>query len=95
MRDGMSLAYSLSHDDDVWRWSVYDEDGVTVADGAHPTQAAALAAVESMLRGAGVDLSMAAAWGVSGSISQRPMPKSTPSKSGRCRRASVHASVPA
>jgi hypothetical protein len=49
MREGMSLAYSLSQDEGLWRWSVYDEDGVTVADGANPTQAAALAAVKSML----------------------------------------------
>ena len=48
----LNLAYSLSHDEDVWRWSVYDEDGVTVADGAHPTQAAAQQAVEITLRSA-------------------------------------------
>lgn len=53
MFEGKSLAYSLSHDDDVWRWSVYDEDGVTVARGVHPTQAAAQAAVEQMLGGVG------------------------------------------
>ena len=60
MREGMSLAYSLSHDDDVWRWSVYDEDGVTVADGANATQDAAMAAVQSMLHRAGIDTGMAA-----------------------------------
>ena len=48
----LNLAYSLSHDEDVWRWSVYDEDGVTVADGAHATQAAAQQAVEITLRSA-------------------------------------------
>ncbi|MBL8552743.1 MAG: hypothetical protein JNL41_00590 [Phenylobacterium sp.] len=53
MRDGMLLAYSLSHDEDVWRWSVYDEEGVTVADGSHETQDAAMAAVRSALDGAG------------------------------------------
>jgi hypothetical protein len=54
MLESKSFAYSLSHDiDDVWRWSVYDEDGVTVADGVHATQAAAQAAVEQMLRRAG------------------------------------------
>lgn len=52
MRD-LNLAYSLSHDEDVWRWSVYDEDGITVADGAHPTQDAAQAAVNITLRSAG------------------------------------------
>lgn len=50
MLESRSFAYSLSHDEDVWRWSVYDEDGVTVADGVRPTQAAALAAVEQALR---------------------------------------------
>ena len=60
MREGISLAYSLSHDEDVWHWSVYDEDGVTVADGTHATQDAAMAAVHSMLRGAGVDTGIAA-----------------------------------
>ena len=60
MLESKSFAYSLSHDEDVWRWSVYDEDGVTVADGAHATQDAAMAAVHSMLRGAGVDTGMAA-----------------------------------
>lgn len=49
MRNGMLLAYSLSHDEDVWRWSVYDEEGVTVADGSHPTQDDAMAAVRSAL----------------------------------------------
>lgn len=53
MLESKSFAYSLSHDEDVWRWSVYDEDGVTVADGVHATQAAAQAAVDQMLRGAG------------------------------------------
>ncbi|HEX7887650.1 MAG TPA: hypothetical protein VF474_16875 [Phenylobacterium sp.] len=55
MCDGKRLAYSLSHDEDVWRWCVYDEDGVTVADGEHDTQAAAQAAVEFTLRSAGAD----------------------------------------
>jgi len=55
MRESKLLAYSLSHDENVWRWSVYDEDGVTVADGANDTQAAAQAAVEITLRSAGGD----------------------------------------
>jgi len=55
MRESKLLAYSLSHDENVWRWSVYDEDGVTVADGANDTQAAAQAAVEVTLRCAGGD----------------------------------------
>jgi hypothetical protein len=45
-----SLAYSLSQVAEGWRWSVYDEDGVTVADGAHASRDAAEAAVESTLR---------------------------------------------
>ena len=55
MRESKLLAYSLSHDDDVWRWSVYDEDGLTVANGANDTQAAAQAAVDVTLRSAGGD----------------------------------------
>jgi hypothetical protein len=60
MREVRCLAYSLSHDADVWRWSVYDEDGVTVADGMHPSQAMAQAEVERTLRTAGADEGMAA-----------------------------------
>ena len=60
MREVRSFAYSLRHDEDVWRWCVYDEYGVTVADGVHPTQDAALAAVETTLRSAGGDAGMAA-----------------------------------
>lgn len=44
-----SLAYSLSQNEEGWRWSVYDEDGVTVGDGAHPDQAQAQAAVERLI----------------------------------------------
>jgi hypothetical protein len=47
-----ALAYSLSQVEEGWRWSVYDEDGVTVADGAHSSRDAAQAAVESTLRSA-------------------------------------------
>jgi hypothetical protein len=56
MLESKSFAYSLSHDEDVWRWSVYDEDGVTVADGVHQTQTGAQAAVEMTLRRAGEGL---------------------------------------
>jgi hypothetical protein len=45
-----TLAYSLSQVEEGWRWSVYDEDGVTVADGAHSNRDDAQAAVESTLR---------------------------------------------
>jgi hypothetical protein len=47
-----SLAYSLSQVEEGWRWSVYDEDGVTVANGAHVSRDAAEAAVASTLRSA-------------------------------------------
>jgi hypothetical protein len=60
MRDGKYLAYSLSQDEDVWRWSVYDEDGVTVADGTHATQDAAQAAVNVTLQRAGLDVGLSA-----------------------------------
>jgi thiamine monophosphate synthase len=60
MRETNSLAYSLSQAEDGWRWCVYDEDGVTVADGAHVSQGAAQAAVERTLRDAGMDIGAAA-----------------------------------
>jgi len=44
------FAYSLSQVEEGWRWSVYDEDGVTVADGADSSRDAAEAAVASTLR---------------------------------------------
>lgn len=44
------LAYSLSQSESGWKWSVYDEDGVTVAAGAEGSQARALAAVDITLR---------------------------------------------
>jgi hypothetical protein len=44
------LAYSLTQMESGWRWSVYDLDGVTIADGADATRAAAQAAVERTLR---------------------------------------------
>ncbi|MDZ4373210.1 MAG: hypothetical protein U1C74_17545 [Phenylobacterium sp.] len=55
MLQGRALAYSLSHDFDVWRWCVYDEEGETVAGGSHDTQDAAQAAVELTLRQVGGD----------------------------------------
>ncbi len=44
------LAYSLSQSESGWKWSVYDEEGVTVAAGAEGSQAGALAAVDITLR---------------------------------------------
>jgi len=43
------FAYSLSQEEEGWRWSVYDVDGVTVADGAHASRDLAEAAVASAL----------------------------------------------
>lgn len=48
--EARSFAYSLSQREDGWAWQVYDEDGVTVAGGAHSDRAAAQAAVERTLR---------------------------------------------
>jgi len=50
MHEPRSFAYSLCQQEDGWSWSVYDEDGVTVADGADRSRAAAEAAVERTLR---------------------------------------------
>lgn len=59
MREVRSFAYSLSQADEGWRWRVFDEDGETVANGAHASQAAAQAAVERTLRGVGMDIAAA------------------------------------
>jgi hypothetical protein len=61
MHEPRSFAYSLSQREDGWAWCVYDEDGITVADGAHSSRAAAQAAVERMLRGASFSSEEAAA----------------------------------
>lgn len=50
MQTSPSFAYSLSQVEEGWRWSVYDEDGVTVARGNDPSRDGAQAAVELMLR---------------------------------------------
>jgi hypothetical protein len=50
MHEPRSFAYSLCQREDGWWWSVYDEDGMTVAGGADRTRAAAQAAVERTLR---------------------------------------------
>lgn len=49
MQELRSFAYSLSQVDDGWRWSVYDEDGVTVADGADSNRDRAQQAVNLTL----------------------------------------------
>ena len=51
MPEQSPFAYSLNQVEDGWRWSVYDQDGVTVAVGSHPSRDAAEAAVERTLRG--------------------------------------------
>jgi hypothetical protein len=54
MQDPPALAYSLQQSDEAWIWSVYDEEGVTVAGGADRSRAAAEAAVRrTLLRGKG------------------------------------------
>ena len=50
MQTSPSFAYSLCQVEEGWRWSVYDEDGVTVARGADSSRDGAQKAVESMLR---------------------------------------------
>ena len=50
MQEPRSFAYSLCQVEEGWRWSVYDEDGVTVARGADASRDGAQAAVDLMLR---------------------------------------------
>ncbi len=50
MHENRSFAYSLRQVEDGWSWSVYDEEGVTVARGADPSRSAAQAAVDRTLR---------------------------------------------
>jgi hypothetical protein len=51
MQERLGFAYSLCQSEDGWRWSVYDENGVTVARGAAVSRDRAQAAVERTLRG--------------------------------------------
>ncbi|MBP6545282.1 MAG: hypothetical protein KA220_01085 [Phenylobacterium sp.] len=44
------FAYSLAHAERGWSWSVYDEDGETVATGLDLSQSDAQAAVEATIR---------------------------------------------
>jgi hypothetical protein len=50
MRDLPTFAYSLCQVEEGWRWSVYDEDGETVACGADSSRDRAQAAVKRTLR---------------------------------------------
>lgn len=45
MQAESSLAYSMSQIETGWTWCVYDEDGITVAEGAGDSQEAARADV--------------------------------------------------
>ena len=49
MQNATSLAYSISQIENGWRWTVYDEDGVTVAGGADASRDSAQAAVNLTL----------------------------------------------
>jgi hypothetical protein len=61
MSEPRSFAYSLSQVEDGWSWSVYDEDGRTVARGADPNRSVAEAAVERTLSlGGGAEAGAAA-----------------------------------
>jgi hypothetical protein len=50
MQNAASFAYSLCQVEEGWRWSVYDQDGVTVAGGADASRDGAQAAVELTLQ---------------------------------------------
>jgi hypothetical protein len=50
MQEPRSFAYSLSQGQNGWSWSIYDEEGVTVARGDDASRAAAKAAVDRTLR---------------------------------------------
>ena len=45
-----TFAYSLCQVEEGWRWSVYDQDGVTVARGADSSRDGAQEAVDMTLR---------------------------------------------
>lgn len=49
MFEPRSFAYSLSQVETGWSWSVYDEDGETVAKGADASRDVAQAAIDRML----------------------------------------------
>ncbi|HSV04626.1 MAG TPA: hypothetical protein VLI41_15630 [Phenylobacterium sp.] len=50
MQEPKAFAYSLSQQQEGWAWSIYDENGATVACGAHRSRADAEAAVDRALR---------------------------------------------
>jgi hypothetical protein len=50
MREPRSFAYSLSQHEDGWAWSVYDENGVTIARGAGQSRDAAQEAVNRLVQ---------------------------------------------
>lgn len=63
MQTAPSFAYSLCQVEEGWRWSVYDEDGVTVARGADVSRDGAQAAVDMTLRGASLHSEARQAYG--------------------------------
>jgi hypothetical protein len=60
LQQSSSLAYSLNQMESGWRWSVYDLEGVTVANGADVSRDAALKAVQQSLRAPPEDRTFAA-----------------------------------
>ena len=52
MNPSQRFAYSLAQAEDGWTWSVYDEDGETVASGMDSDRGACEAAVNARLSGA-------------------------------------------
>ncbi|UTP39431.1 hypothetical protein M9M90_19825 [Phenylobacterium sp. LH3H17] len=50
------FAYSLSHAEAGWAWSIFDEEGETVAQGTDLSQSGARAAVESAIARASTEL---------------------------------------
>ena len=75
MQNPPSFAYSLSQVEEGWRWSVYDEDGVTIARGADVSRDCAQAAVELTLRRGSqrAKLRSTRACGAEGSTAAGPM----------------------
>lgn len=52
----MPFAYSMSHAESGWTWSIFDEEGETVAQGMDMSQSGAQAAVESAIRQAASEM---------------------------------------
>ena len=48
----MPFAYAIAHAESSWTWSVFDIDGVTVAEGVQTSQSEALDAVQDSIQSA-------------------------------------------